>query len=284
MTPPQRAGSLAFVVISCLTALAVVACGSPAPTSRAPVPAIHEATDANTGAAATAEGYTFDSPMAVLGGDQAYRFRILGPDGLPQKSYAQDRPDPVQVYAVRDDLGSYLHLRPAMSPDGTWSLRLPLRVPGPYHVYASAALLDASQGLHELVLSRPLTLPGAYQLWPRLPDASTTAETDGYAVSFADVPRPWDVTSLDVRFSTHAGQPVADLEPLAGAYAHVAAIRMPGHLFAHAAPLDRATPGRAGGPDLKFDVEFPGAGDYRVFVEFQTGGKLHTAALTMRVV
>lgn len=277
MTPPQRAVAAA---VCCLIA---VACGSSAPTGRAPEPALHQATDATTGAAATIEGYTFDSPVAVLGADLEYRFRLLGPDGRPQTSYAQDRPNPVELYAVRDDLGSYVHVRPTMAPDGAWSARLPLRVPGPYHVFASVALLDAADRLRELVLSRPLTLPGAYQLWSRLPDAATSVETDGYAISFAGVPGPGTVAPLGARFATHAGQPFAGLEPLAGAYAHVVAVRLSGHLFARATPLDRAAPGSAGGPALRFDVEFPGAGDYRVFVEFQAGGRVHTAALTMRV-
>ena len=272
MTPPRRPGHRVVprwmaVAVLPFAAAAIAGCsqaagpGSAGPTATRP---LHEATDATIGAAATADGYTFDSPLTVVGGDQEYRFRILAPNGMPQTSYVRDRPDPVQVYAVRDDLASFAHARPAMSPDGTWSVRLPLRVPGPYHVYVSAVLVDAASVVHELVLSRPLTLPGPYQLWRELPEPSTAAQVDEYTVAFEAVPRPWTVTPLGARL-TRAGQPAADLEPLAGVYAQVAAVRWPGHLFAHAEPLDRAVAGRPGGPSLTFDVEFPGAGEYRVF-------------------
>ncbi len=284
MTPPQRHGLRARTPLAtlALTLFVAAGCADAGPAAPTETRALHEATDATIGAASTADGYTSDSPVTSLGGDQQYHFRIVGPDGRPQTSYVQDGTTTVQLHAVRDDLASYVHVRPTMSPDGTWSARLPLRIPGPYHVYASALLRDAGSGLHELVLSRPLMVPGPYQLWQELPDPSTAAQVDNYAIAFDAVPRPWKVTPLGARV-TRSGQPVSDLEPLAGVYAQVAAFRWPGHLFAHAEPLDRAVGGHAGGPSLTFDVEFPGAGDYRVFVEFVSAGKLRTAALTMRV-
>ncbi|WP_275298633.1 MULTISPECIES: hypothetical protein [Streptomyces] len=41
--------------------------------------------------------------------------------------------------------------------------------------------------------------------------------------------------------------------------------------------------GDHGGPDLSFHSMLPKAGNWRMFLQFQTGGKLHTAALTLRV-
>ncbi|MGV9242332.1 hypothetical protein [Streptomyces sp. NPDC003710] len=41
--------------------------------------------------------------------------------------------------------------------------------------------------------------------------------------------------------------------------------------------------GDHGGPDLYFHAELPTSGNWRLFLQFQTGGTLHTAALTLHV-
>jgi len=45
----------------------------------------------------------------------------------------------------------------------------------------------------------------------------------------------------------------------------------------------RAVSGDHGGPTLTFDAQMAKVGNYRVFLQFQTGGVLHTAAITLRV-
>ncbi|MGR6968212.1 hypothetical protein ACU639_01095 [Streptomyces cynarae] len=41
--------------------------------------------------------------------------------------------------------------------------------------------------------------------------------------------------------------------------------------------------GDTGGPDLSFHAELLTSGNWRLFPQFRTGGKLHTAVLTLRV-
>ena len=103
------------------------------------------------------------------------------------------------------------------------------------------------------------------------------------------LPKAWTVTTMPATV-TRAGLPVTDLEPYLSAYAHFTAFSETTRLYGHAHPLEytgtgyqQTAPGWDGGPHLTFHAEFPGAGDYRAFVEFQTNGVLHTAALTMHV-
>src|SRR2546430_3662802 len=86
------------------------------------------------------------------------------------------------------------------------------------------------------------------------------------------------------------GQPVKDLEPYLSAYAHFTAFSETTRLYGHAHPLEytgtgfnQTGKGWDGGPNLTFHAEFPGPGDYRAFVEFQTNRTLHTAELTLHV-
>ncbi|HSR24433.1 MAG TPA: hypothetical protein VLW53_12840 [Candidatus Eisenbacteria bacterium] len=256
------------------------------------VPVLHEATDSTIAISDTSQGYTFDSDMTALPADQIYRFRILRPDGKPQMDYLWDQTKLLHFLAVRNDFTNFAHVHPTMAPDGTWSVHLPLNAPGPYQLYVDFLLKD-SQGLpRHLVLRRPLGVAGPYQLSPVVPAPSTSGEADGYRITFLKQPKPWTVMLLPARVTRTDGTPVTDLEPYLAVFAHFTSFNVANDLYGHAHPLEYAGAGREGwpaittfrgGPTLTFHAEFPGAGDYRAFVEFQIGGQLHTAALTMRV-
>jgi hypothetical protein len=69
---------------------------------------------------------------------------------------------------------------------------------------------------------------------------------------------------------------------LVRAIAHLTAFRSGTMAFAHLHPEQGATEGKDGGPDLSFDAELPSAGAYRLFLQFQTAGTLHTAVVTVQ--
>lgn len=237
--------------------------------------------DPKAGLASSEQGYTFDSSLSSLdaAGD-TYRFRILGPGGKPQTSFAEDQTKLMHFLAVRADLTNYQHLHPEMAGDGTWSVQMPGLSSGPYRVYASFMARDSAGARHPLVLSRALTVPGTYQSTP-LPAAADSTTVDGYTVSFQGQLMSGMAMPLKVHISKD-GQPVTTLQSYLGMYAHLTAFRAGTMAFAHLHPAQGATDGKEGGPDLALHAELPAAGDYRIFLQFQTEGQLHTAALTVR--
>lgn len=78
------------------------------------------------------------------------------------------------------------------------------------------------------------------------------------------------------------GKPVTDLQPYLDTYAHLTAFHEGDQAFAHLHPETKVS-GDRGGPDLPFHAQLPDAGNWRLFLQFQTGDKLHTAALTLLV-
>jgi len=52
--------------------------------------------------------------------------------------------------------------------------------------------------------------------------------------------------------------------------------------FAHLHPETKVD-GDHGGPTLPFHAELSRSGDWRLFLQFQTSGTVHTAALTVHV-
>jgi hypothetical protein len=208
----------------------------------------------------SAEGYTFD----LVNGPE-FGFRILGPDGKPGTAFRERHEKLMHLIVVRRDLSGFQHLHPAMSPDGTW--HVPLRLPeaGSYRAFADFAVVNGP----ELTLGVDFPVAGDYRPVP-LPAASRTAEVDGYTVTLDGTLATGRTSTL--RFTvSQDGRPVTDLEPYLGASGHLVALCAGDLAYLHV---------HASSQGLAFDAEVPSPGTYRLFLQFQHYGQVHTAAFT----
>jgi hypothetical protein len=235
-----------------------------------------------SGPAETKDGYRFTSPDSTLeaGRRTPYRFTIEGPDGNPVTGFALDQTERMHFYAVRSDLTGFQHVHPTMASDGTWTAGLSSLTPGSWRMFASFVPSGGSGKGKDLVLSRTVTVPGAAAR-TALPAPADSAEADGYTVTVAGEPMAGMAHPLTVRI-TKDGKPVTDLQPYLDTYAHLTAFHEGDIAFAHLHPTTRVK-GDHGGPELSFHAELPTAGNWRLFLQFKTGGGLHTAALTLHV-
>ncbi|MFG2476937.1 hypothetical protein [Streptomyces fagopyri] len=228
------------------------------------------------------DGYRLTPKNATLpsGKQAAYRFTVTGPGGKPVTGFALDQTERMHFYAIRSDLTGFQHIHPTMTPDGTWTASLASLTPGAWRTFASFTP-DSGRGKgRDFVLSRTVTVPGNATNAP-LPAPATSAEVDGYTVTVKGEAMAGMAHPLIVTVSKD-GKPVTDLHPYLDAYAHLTAFHEGDQAFAHLHPTTRVT-GDTGGPDLAFHAELPTSGSWRLFLQFQTGGKLHTAALTLHV-
>ncbi|WP_033217728.1 hypothetical protein [Kitasatospora phosalacinea] len=229
------------------------------------------------GLAAERGGYRLDG---TLSGTE-YRFTVTGPDGGALTSYRPEQTEEMHFYAIRSDLSGFQHLHPVMSPDGTWTAPLAALRPGDWRMYASFVPGAGAGAGTGLVLSRTATVPGQDAPVP-LPAAAASTTADGYTVTVSGAPKAGAPGGLTVTVGKD-GQPVTDLEPYLGTYAHLTAFHAGDQAFAHLHPEAEAAENAGGGPTLAFHAELPQAGDWRLFLQFRTGGALHTAALTLNV-
>ncbi|MCX5084068.1 hypothetical protein [Streptomyces sp. NBC_00401] len=230
----------------------------------------------------TQDGYRLTSKEATLpsGKQTTYRFTVTGPDSKPVTDFALDQTKRMHFYAIRSDLTGFQHIHPALATDGAWSADLASLAPGSWRLFASFTP-DAGSGKgKDFVLSRTLTVPGNATK-TALPAATSTAEVDGYTVTVKGNPMAGMAHPLTVSVSKH-GKPVTDLQPYLDTYAHLTAFHEGDAAFAHLHPTTKVT-GDHGGPDLAFHAELPTSDNWRLFLQFKTGGTLHTAALTLRV-
>ena len=229
------------------------------------------------GTASSAGGYTFIPATTELsaGATAILRFHIQGPDGRPVTRFAIVHDRPLHLIVVRQDLTGFQHLHPTMAPDGTWSLSLSLPAPGQYRAYADFSALDAKNNAVAVVLGVDLTVPGASSAAP-LPPTSAVDTVDGLTVSYQGIPRSGVTEPLLFRV-TRDGRPVT-LQPYLGSFGHLVVLRPSDLGYLHVHPEPELTDG-----SIKFWLAAPGTGSFRMFLDFQTDGVVHTAAFTLAV-
>jgi hypothetical protein len=240
------------------------------------MPGMDHAAARGDGTAATAAGYTLNLARQTA---TSLEFRISA-SGRPVTAFAPDQTKLMHVYLVRSDLTGFQHVHPRMAADGTWTAPLAALTPGDYRVYAAFIPAAGTAMGTSVVLGAPLAVAGTPV--PRaLPPAATSTTVDGYRVTVSGRVTAGTESSLRATFSKD-GTPVTDLRPYLDTYAHLTAIHAGDLAFAHLHP-GGAVAGGHGGPTLDFTAMLPAAGDWRLFLQFQTAGRLHTAALTLTV-
>ena len=229
------------------------------------------------GLAVSEDGYTLE-PLTThvrRAAPTRFRFRIVDRRGAAVRDgYEVEQDRELHLIVVRRDTAVFQHLHPRRDTDGTWSVDLTLPEAGTYR-----ALADFTIGGRSHTLGTDLFVPGDFQ--PRPLPAPTVADR---------------VADLDVRLETGAvqagrearlafvvdrpgGGPVR-LEPYLGAHGHLVALREGDLAYLHVHPSEDG-----GGPaqEIRFAVEFPTAGRYRLFLQVQVGGRVLTAPYTVEV-
>jgi Cu2+-exporting ATPase len=207
-----------------------------------------------------------------------FRFRITGPDGAVLRDYQEEHERDLHLIVVSRDLTSFQHVHPTLADDGIWSVPLTLPAAGAYRAYADFVPAGGHEGL---TLGLDLTATGAERPQP-LPPVTTTAEVDAYRVDLDGRLAAGRETELAFRVE-RGGAPVIDLDPYLGAYGHLVAIRASDLAYLHVHPTGEPGDTRtAAGPEVRFAVHVPSAGDYRLFLDFSHEGEVRTASYTAR--
>jgi hypothetical protein len=209
------------------------------------------------------------------GQSQRLEFTINGPGGAPVTTFAVVHDKPLHLIVARRDLTGFQHLHPVMAPDGTWSVDLTLAEPGVHRMFADFTAQVGGARI-ATTLGTDLTVPGEY-LPITAPDPVRVATTGDLQVGYEGTPVTESTQPLLMSVTDAAGKPVI-LEPYLGAYGHLVVLRQGDLGYVHVHPETRLVDGR-----IKFWLAAPSPGTYRMFLDFQTAGKVSTAAWTVVV-
>ncbi|MGC0362762.1 hypothetical protein ABH922_000746 [Rhodococcus sp. 27YEA15] len=225
----------------------------------------------------SARGYTLDEIRAPGRAAEpgTLSFRILDADNAPVRHFDTLHEKKLHLIVVRSDTSQFRHVHPALADDGTWSIDWAWPTAGTYRVFADFAPTDGNQ----LTLGRNVDVAGELEPAP-LPLQSTASTVDGYTVTLhGDLSVAGGPLTLSV---ARDGAPVTDLDPYLGAYGHLVALRTGDLAYLHVHPEGEPGDGvTAAGPDISFHAQAPSEGTYRLFLDFQHRGVVHTAEFTV---
>ena len=218
----------------------------------------HEA-DAIRGLAVADDGLRLqlDSTSLPRGRAATLSFTIDGPEG-PVRDFEVEHEKRMHLIVVRRDGTGFQHLHPELAADGTWSTPITLPEAGAYRVFA-----DFKTAENE-TLAADLTVDGDAD-YEALPERSDVDTTDGYRVELAASDGKLGFTI------TRDGQPV-ETEPYLGAGGHLVALREGDLAYLHVHPVD--------GGGVEFETELDPDSRYRLYLQFQHEGEVHTAEFT----
>jgi hypothetical protein len=199
---------------------------------------------------------------------QQLRFRVVNDKGATVRDFDVEHARRMHLIVVRRDLSGFQHLHPQQTADGGWQVPLRLAGAGTHRAFA-----DFSTGGESHTLGTDLQADGRF-VARELPHPAATATTDtGLEVRL-------EQARDQVRFTVFDdGRRVRDIQPYLGARGHLVALRQGDLAFLHVHPESEASEGS----DIRFAVEYPSEGRYRLFLQFKLGGRVHTAAFTREV-
>lgn len=218
------------------------------------------------------DGYrlVLDRDRYAARGNTPVRFRIVGADGETVTRFQLEHEKRLHFIVVRRDLSGFQHLHPEMAADGTWSADVDLSQPGTWRVFA-----DFKRDDRQRTLGADVQVPGTFAPAPALESGMSARSDGGLDVRLrATAPRSGAENQLD--FEVRDGGTVVNdrLQPYLGARGHLVALREGDLAYLHTHP---------DGDRLSFATSWPSAGDYRLYVQFQYEGRIHTATFAQEV-
>ena len=209
---------------------------------------------------------------AASGPRTTYEFSIVDPDGEPLTDFDIEHERKMHLIVVRRDFAGFQHVHPELGADWTWRVELDTSLPGTYRVIADFTSGDGEA----MTLATDLSVPGAFEPRPLPMPERTVDAGDGYEVRI-DSAEPDAGAATRVAFTvSRNGKAVDGVQPYLGADGHLVVLREGDLAFLHAHP--QGEPGGSG--PIAFDVDYPSAGAYRMYLQFRHRGDVHTAGFT----
>ena len=182
----------------------------------------------------------------------------------------------IHLIIVSKDLGQFYHEHPEYTADGDYKVKYTFPKGGDYVLFQDYTPTGSGHQLGR----QPITVQGAAYAPVKFKNDDMQWEKDGYqaTLSFDKALTVGQLLGMKINI-TKGGQPVTDLANYLGALGHVVVISEDTESYLHVHPNDQADKG----PAIGFNTNFEKPGLYRVFLQFNHAGKIHTGDFTINV-
>ncbi len=208
------------------------------------------------------------TPRGVKPGENVeLEFSVLDPENSKIIEHFQIVHEKLfHMFVVSQDLEFFLHDHPIFGLDGKFRYTLAFPRPGLYRILGDFY----PDGATPQLIAKTIIVAGGSQTTPPLNRDYSTKNAGNMQVSLeTDPPEPIAGTKTMMFFKLEPG---AGLEKYLGAWAHMLAASDDLVDLMHTHPFIAD-----GGPQMQFNVYFPRARNYRVWVQFQRLGVVNTA-------
>ncbi len=262
------------------------------------------------GVAGVAKAELTSEPATIKAGEPVkLTFTVKDASGAVVRNLAVVHEKTLHLLIVSKDLADFSHIHPEANADGSLSVTHTFASGGSYLLYADYK----PDGGKATVDTIPVTVEGPQRAPEALvADAALVKSVDGITVTMRPdgALKPGYPATLyfDVKDAA-SGNPVTNLEKYLGEYAHFVLISQDGSEFLHAHPMSAGNDGEAdshsGGMDhgamnhggshgnshdaagspsqVMAHTEFPRAGLYKVWAQFQRAGKVITVPFVLQI-
>jgi ssDNA-binding Zn-finger/Zn-ribbon topoisomerase 1 len=238
------------------------------------------------------------SPPAPKPGERVrLNFVVTHPEtGARVRDFVLNHEKLFHLFIVSADMNEYQHIHPELDADGSFKVETSLPRAGLYRLHSDFFPAGGTlQVLHRALATAGYREPrgGGVRAATLVPDTSFTKTIDGMKISLGWGGDAKLVAGAFVRLKydiadARTGEPVRDLEPYLGAWGHTLILDADQSDYLHSHPTESLPEGvergsLRGGPSVEFGSMFPEAGLYRIWTQFQRGGRVSTVSFTVEV-
>ncbi len=182
----------------------------------------------------------------------------------------------IHLIIVSKDLGQFYHEHPEYTADGDYKVQYTFPKGGDYVLFQDYTPTGSGHQLGR----QPLTVKGTAYAPVKFKNDDMQWDKEGYqaTLSFDKALTVGQLLGMKITISK-GGQPVTDLDNYLGALGHVVVISEDTEQYLHVHPNEQADKG----PAIGFNTNFEKPGLYRVFLQFNHGGTIHTGDFTINV-
>lgn len=219
-----------------------------------------------------------DAPKA--GEDVELRFRVEDPiTSKPVRDFEIMHERLYHLFVVSQDTKFFVHTHPQVQPDGSLDLTLKFPHAGLYRVLSDFYPKGATP---QLIASSVFVQGEGFKLEPAKlqPDLSPQHSENLEVELVTDPPEPIAGFKTLMFFKL---KPNEGIEPYIGAWGHMLAASSDLIDLIHTHPFLVTDPVEGGYKQIQFNLIFPRAGIYRVWIQFQRKGVVNTVAFNIPV-
>ncbi|MGG4147519.1 hypothetical protein ABEW34_30870 [Paenibacillus algorifonticola] len=212
--------------------------------------------------------WSFQSGQPAAGAEEVIELNVTDAAGGPIEKFDLNHEKLMHLIAVSSDLNYFSHIHPNYESGGKFTVKETFPAAGAYKLFADFIPTGAAQQ----TMSTEVEVTGQAAAKVELKaDQELVKTVEGQQVKLAlSTTKAGEEAKLTYTLEDAAtGEPVTDLEPYLGAVGHVVIISGDLAKYLHVHPLDES----AKGPDAVFATEFPEPGVYKIWGQFQRGGK-----------